>query len=406
MELRALRRQRRSIFWGKVLPFVPYIFQSGLAVVLLLSMIAFSAWYTAFLNNIPPNLPIRWIMLVVLGPLAVYSSFRTYLAQADLIFLLPQESRMKEYLNPAIRSGIMYKLIGLLLILLLIWPLYIRSEGHPQPFWLLLTALILLKLLSAYGTWQEFRMVTARSRAGYRLLRYCFILLMLAAWLWQPAWKSAVFMLMLSLNYYLALRFPLKHNVPWENLIAAEKAGSAKVMRFLSWFVDVPLEGQRVIRRSWLSSAGNRISWNSASAYRYLLIKTFIRSELLGILLRLLPLGMLLSYWNGGSWFGVGIYLFFILLAGMQLTMLRHVHHDSPAASYYPLPQGARRGAVIYLSSVLLLSISILLWVPLGISAIVRGELTQAAVSLASGMGLTLIMRSTWVRRWKDDEED
>lgn len=406
MELRALRRQRRSIFWGKVLPFVPYIFQSGLAVVLLLLMIAFSAWYTAFLNNIPPHLPIRWIMLFVLGPLAVYSSFRTYLAQADLIFLLPQESRMKEYLNPAIRNGMIYKLIGLILVLLLIWPLYLRSEGNPQPLWLLLIALILLKLLSAYGAWQEFRMVTTRSRAGYRMLRCCFILLMLAAWLWQPAWKSAVFMLMLGINYYLALRFPLKHNVPWENLIAAEKSDSAKVMRFMSWFVDVPLEGQKVIRRSWLSNVGNRIPWNSASAYRYLLIKTFIRSELLGILVRLLLLGMLLSYWNGATWFGVGIYLFFILLVGMQLTLLRHVHHDSPAASYYPLPPGARRGAVIYLSSVLLLSITVLLWVPQGIFAIAHGEFTLAMVSLVAGIGLTVIMRSTWVRRWKSDEED
>lgn len=54
MELRALRSRRKAAFWGKVLPYLPYVFQSGVAVLLLLLIIAFSAWYTAFLQNLPP----------------------------------------------------------------------------------------------------------------------------------------------------------------------------------------------------------------------------------------------------------------------------------------------------------------------------------------------------------------
>lgn len=404
MELRELRSRRKASFWGKVLPFLPYVFQSGVAVLSLLLLIVFSAWYTSFLQNIPPGLPIQWIMLVLLGPLTVYSGFRTYMQPADVIFLLPQETGMKQYLMPAYRSGIIYKMIGLYILLLILWPLYIRSEaGVHQPLWLMMLVLLLLKLLSGYGAWQELRISMSRARTGYRLLRWCFILLILAAWLWQPAWKSALFMLLVGINYILALRFPMKHAVPWENLIAAEKAGAARVMLLLGWFVDVPAEGQKVIRRRWLSGLGNGIIWSREGAYRFLLTKTFIRSELLGILVRLAVLGMLLVAWNGKTWLGAGIYLFFVFLAGTQLSVLRHVHHDTPADSYYPIPAGSRLHEVVRLASRVLLAITLLMWLPMFIRP--EGNLALLFGSLIAGLILVFGMKSSWKRKWQEEEE-
>ena len=406
MELQTLRSRRRAAFWGKVLPYLPYVFQSGLAVLLLLLLIAFSAWYTAFLQNLPPGLPIRWILLLLWGPLTVYAGFRTYVQPADVIFLLPQETQMKAYLAPAFRNGLIYKLVGLYIVVLLAWPLYQRSGegGAIQPLWLMLIVLLLLKALSAYGAWQELRITTSRARAGYRLLRWCFVLLMTAAWIWQPAWKSALFMVLVSLNYGLILRFPMKHRVPWDNLIAAERTAAARVQMMLSWFVDVPSEGQKVIRRRWLSGIGNRIPWQPAEAYRYLLVKTFVRSELLGILLRLTLLGMVLTGWNDQSWLGLAIHLLFVFLAGMQLAALRQTHRDSPAASFYPLPAGARKTATLRLSSRLLFAITVLLWLPMVV--IPGGDALLTFGSLAAGLLLALGMRSAWKRRWREEDED
>lgn len=404
MELKALRSRRKASFWSKVLPYFPYVMQSGVVVLLLLLFIAFSAWYTSFLLDLPPGLPVRWIMLVLLGLLTVYSGFRTYVQQADLIFLLPQETRMKEYLSPAYRSGIIYKLFGLYILLLTLWPLYIRGGIHTQPLWLMLIVLLWLKLLSGYGAWQELRIATPRARGGYRLLRWCFILLILAAWLWQPAWKSVLFMVLVSVNYILALRFPMKHAVPWENLIAAEKAGSARVMLLLGWFVDVSAEGQKVIRRRWLSKLGNGVPWERKTSYRFLLTKTLLRSELLGIVTRLSLLGMILTGWNGDSWIGTALYLFFIFLTGTQLTTLRHVHHDSPAALYYPIPEGVRMDTVLRLTSRLLMGISVLMWVPMAI--VPGGSLMLTLGTLVAGLMLVLALRATWSRKWSKEEED
>lgn len=405
MKLQELYRQRKSSFWSKVLPFVPYIFQSGVAVLFLLLLIAFSAWYTAFLQNLPPGLPVLWILLILLGPLTVYSSFRTYMQPADVIFLLPQETGMRQYLKPAFRNGIVYKLIGLYILLLMVWPLYIRSDHEVRhPLWLIVLVLFVLKLLSAYGAWQELRISTSRARMGYRLLRWSFLWLMLAAWLWQPAWKSALFTVLVGINYVLALRFPMKHNVPWENLIASEKSGAARVMLLLGWFVDVPAEGQKVIRRRWLSAIGNRISWSRAGAYRYLLTKTFIRSELLGIIARLTLLGMLIVGWNGQTWLGAAIYLFFIFLAGTQLSALRHVHSDTPADAYYPIPVGSRPKEIVNLATRVLSGIAVILWIPMIFGP--GGNLTYLLGSLAVGIVLVFGLRSTWKRKWREEEEE
>ncbi|GIP49441.1 Bacterial ABC transporter protein EcsB [compost metagenome] len=404
MELRTLRSRRKAAFWGKVLPFLPYVFQSGVAVLLLLLMIAFSAWYTAFLQQIPPSLPIRWILLALWGPLTVYAGFRTYAQPADVIFLLPQETKISAYLAPAFRNGLIYKLIGLYIVVLLAWPLYQRSGGIIHPLWLMMLALLLLKALSSYGAWQELRIAGARARAGFRFLRWCFILLMTAAWIWQPAWKSALFMVLVGLNYALVLRFPMKHKIPWDNLIAAERSAAARVMLVLGWFVDVPAEGQKVIRRRWLSGIGNGIPWKPAEAYRYLLVKTFVRSELLGIVLRLTLLGMVLAGWNDKSWLGPALYLLFVFLAGTQLASLRQEHRDSPAASFYPLPVGARKTAALRLSSRLLLAVTVLLWLPMAV--IPGGDTVLTFGSLAAGLLLAFGMRSAWTRKWRDENDD
>ncbi|WP_334075785.1 MULTISPECIES: ABC transporter permease [Paenibacillus] len=405
MKLQDLYRQRKSSFWSKVLPFVPYIFQSGVAVLFLLLLIVFSAWYTNFLRNLPPDLPALWILLILLGPLTVYSSFRTYMQPADVIFLRPRETEMGEYFKPAYRNGIVYKLIGLYILLLILWPLYVRSELEMRhPLWLIMLVLFGLKLLSAYGAWQELRISTARARMGYKLLRWCFLWLMLAAWLWQPAWKSALFTVLVGVNYILALRFPMKHNVPWENLIAAEKAGAARVMLLLGWFVEVPAEGQKVIRRRWLSGIGNRIPWNRTGAYRYLLTKTFLRSELLGIIARLTLLGMLIVGWNGQTWLGATIYLFFIFLIGAQLSALRHVHSDTPADAYYPIPTGSRPKEIVNLATRVLSGITVILWIPMIFGP--GSNLTYLLGSLGLGVAFVFGLHSTWKRKWQEEEEE
>ncbi|BFH60935.1 ABC transporter permease [Paenibacillus azoreducens] len=405
MDLASLRSERRSRFWGKeVLPYVGYVMQSGVAVLLLFAIIAFSAWYTSLVQHIPAGFPIRWIMLVLFVPLTVSSSFRTYLQPADVVFLLPQESRMRKYFQASWISGVIYKLLGLALVFLISWPLYIRSEADPKPFSLFLLVLIALKLLASYGCWKELRMVSRKGATASRLLRYVIIALSIAAWLWQPAGRSLIFILLIAATYAAALRFPAKHLVAWERLIAQEKTHIGRILMVLGWFVNVPSRQQRIHSRKWLFWAGNRISWKPETAYRYLLMKSFIRSDILGIVIRAGILAVFLVWWMRSGMVGSGIYLFFVFLAGVQLSTLLRYHSESFWLHVYPIPPGSRRSNAISLAFQIQLVFAGLTWLPLLGGG--PDRLGAALMTLISGVIICLLFRYFAGRKKKAHDDD
>lgn len=347
MDLKELRRQRRSRFTGSLIPYMGYIIQSGVAMVFLLVLIIFSAWYTSLLRDLPSGIPIRWIMLVLLVPAAVHSSFRTYLQTPDTIFLLPQGHRMKEYFAPSWVSGNVWKILRLAFVLITLWPLYIRTDESHKGLLATLLVLILVKLLASFGLWRETAMLTRPAAIGYNLLRWAVGTLMVAAWVWQPSVRALIFIVILGAAYAAALAVPGRHSVPWERLITMEKNQGTRALMVLGWFVDVPGREQRVYARRYLSRWGGGIPWQRNSAYRYLLTKSFARGDIFGIVLRIAVLDLFLVWMNQASYTGSGIYVFFLFLMGIQLTALRKLHSESFWLTVYPLPEGSKSKGTI-----------------------------------------------------------
>ena len=61
---------------------------------------------------------------------------------------------MKKYFSTAWFSGVIYKIIGLGLVMLILWPLYIRGDVSPKPPLATFVVLTLFKLLSSFGGWK------------------------------------------------------------------------------------------------------------------------------------------------------------------------------------------------------------------------------------------------------------
>ena len=405
MDLKQLLRDRRGRFMGSLLPYVGYIIQSGVAMVFLFVLIAFSAWYTALLNNVPSGIPIRWIMLGLLLPAAVHSSFRTYLQSPDTIFLLPQELRMKEYFIPVWVSGTVWKMLRMAFVLITIWPLYIRTDGSPKLLGATALLLVGVKLLSSYGYWRELTMLSAGASRGYGLLRWATGALLLAAWLWQPAGRSLIFIILLALAYVAALAVPRRHAVPWEKLITEEKNQGGRAIMILGWFVDVPGREQRVYPRRYLSSWGGGIPWERITAYRFLLTKSFARGDIFGIVMRMILLSLLLNWWNHSSLMGSAIYLFFLFVIGVQLSALRKLHSESFWLTIYPLPVGTQSSNTVQFVFRVLLACALLSWLPFLAAASAR-PLFTAGTLLAGGVLAYLfkVFLSRKASRLDDDE--
>ncbi|WP_150269750.1 ABC transporter permease [Paenibacillus tepidiphilus] len=404
MDLKELRRKRRSRFMGSLLPYMGYIIQSGVAMVFILVLIIFSAWYTSLLRDVPEGLPIRWIMLVLLAPAAVHSGFRTYLQQPDTIFLLPQGHRMREYFAPAWVSGNVWKLLRLLVVLITLWPLYIRSESAPRD--LLATALVLalVKLLASYGLWRELAMQSRTAASGYQLLRWAVSTLMVAAWLWQTPLKALIFIALLGAAYAASLAVPKRLSVPWERLIATERNQGARALMVLGWFVDVPGREQRVYQRRYLARWGGGLPWRKENAYRFLLTKSFARGDIFGIVLRIALLALLLVWWNRASYIGSGIYVLFIFLLGIQLSALRKLHSESFWLTVYPLPEGSKGRSSVGFISRFHLVLALVTGLPLLFTLSTR--LLPALGTLAAGLLVCYLFRNHLQRKEAAPDED
>ncbi|GGJ24914.1 ABC transporter permease [Paenibacillus hunanensis] len=396
INLPELRQKRRGEFWAQILPYTQYIIQSGVAVLTFFLLIAFAAWYTTFVQNIPAGLPVYWIMLVLLTPLTVYGSVRTYMRPADVVFMLPVETQMNTYFASAWRGGMIGKSFWLILLAIVAWPFYVRAAIEPKPLLVLLLCILLLKGVSNYGSWQEMRMEGQRARVGYRVLRYIAIIGLLGAVLWLPLAMAIITLVAGIVIYVICLRLPGKVAVPWERLIAAEKNHAASVMRMLGWFVDVPTGERKVNHRRWLSFIGKRLPWKQEQAFRFLLTRTFIRTELLPTLSRFVVFGIILIVLARESWFGIAVYLLFIILAGMQLTMLRKQHTDTLWLSIYPLPPAARRLETIRLITIVQLVVAIVLWIPIAIT----GNIAWLIGALIAGLLIVWIQRASLNRKW------
>ncbi|MDO3411067.1 ABC transporter permease [Saccharibacillus sp. CPCC 101409] len=404
-DLLALRGKRRAAFLGRIVPYTPYIIQSGLAVTTMLLLILFAAWYTSLLQNMPDNLPIRWVLLILLFPLTAWSGFRTYLQPADTVFLLPMESKMNAYFAPAWRGGVIAKQLPAWLVLLVAWPIYIRAlPGDHANLWASLLMLLGLKLLFAYGAWQEQRMVSARQADGFALLRWALAAAAIAAWFWLPLLPAALALVIGAALYALALRATARHRVPWERLIAAERAAAGRAMRMLGWFVDVPTQDPRIRRRRWLSGAGRRIPWKPSEAYRFLLTQSFIRGDLSGMVARLSVVGFVLILLSRTSWLGIALLLLFVFMLGVQLNGLRRVHSDSLWLALYPIPEDSRRRAGLHILIRVLAGAAVFMWLPFLLT--LPSDPMLAAAALAAGLALSWLMRGSARRKWSKLEGD
>ena len=339
MDLYSLWKRRRNLFWKDVLPYLKHVLQSGVGLAISFAFVGGFSIYRSFLERLPADLPIQWIMVFVLAPALYASRFRTYMHRADLVFLRPQWENMKYYAKPVLWRGTAYSSIGLCFLFFVLWPLYIRVDMLHKSFFSTLTVLVCCKWLLSYGKWQEIRMSWLPTARRYAIIRASTAGVMCVLWFFYCEVQTIGMLLLISSVYLLLLQLPQKHIVPWNRLIDNEERQKARLFRMLAWFVNVPTFRQRPRPRKWLGWMGQSLRWGIPYAYRYLLIKTFIRTESIGIVARLCVVGGLLQACMLGDEWRAGVYLLFVWLSGVQLWTLRIYHRDSIWLTLYPMDQ-------------------------------------------------------------------
>lgn len=360
-----LYQRRQAEFAKEIRPYLHYAIQ-GMATVAIIAFLAGSIGYKQFLQWVTPAFPWKQAAALFMLPFLAGGRIRTYLQEPDTIFLLPREQTMTGYIQSAQRRAIILQGAAMIAIWLIVWPVYAKLTGSGAGgFFLLLFAWVLFKGVLLYGKWMEQQLQEQRTRQAWAVLR----------WVWAGIAAYGVLalglnlgLLMLSLGsivYIALLRLPRKYTVHWLYLIELEERHRASVYRLLNWFVDVPPLRVKARNIHGITRISRMVPFNRTLSFHYLYTLVFLRSELLGIMLRLLIVGILIIACMNNDWAKLGVYVTFALVSGLQLADLKRYYPDSLWHRIYPLPDGLNKQAVGNIRFAIHLTMLVALAIPL-----------------------------------------
>jgi ABC-2 type transport system permease protein len=240
--------------------------------------------YGRFLDQMNPDFPGNLVMGSLFILLAFYRSTRTFLVEADQVFLLPVLPDLANYMKRVRVYNAFYGLIRAIIPFLAVSVLYVRTEDTtPVELFVLFAA---LSMVGAAANLSKLEGV------GHRIvLLYATgagILVMLGMDLF-----SIVVTSLLLLTIYLKKQDQL----PLMDWISLEQESRDRFYRIANWFVDVPRLSTTYKRRRLLSHLVEKIGFDHKRTFDYLYLKQFIRStDGIGLIVRLTLIGVLFMW--------------------------------------------------------------------------------------------------------------
>src|SRR5690606_17500259 len=143
--------------------------------------IVFVIQYIQLLQNIPEQFPIEWIGVFVITPFLCYSPLRTWLKDADIIYVMPMEKNMMAYLQKSMKRSYRNSFVLLALIVLLYLSFYRHADVYHGAVFIVV--LLLLKVMNYWLSWKERQCAWSHHRVILRLIRYVMMFILLLAWL-------------------------------------------------------------------------------------------------------------------------------------------------------------------------------------------------------------------------------
>ncbi|NBD26560.1 ABC transporter permease [Paenibacillus glycinis] len=409
--IESLWRKRAGDFWRGSIPYFRDMTQSGLPGVVIMLLLAGLAGYAVLLRNMPASFPFTLVGVIALTPVLCWSPLRTWLREADIVFLVPREAEMPAYLRRSFRYNGLACAALVLLVCAVYMPLYLAGPAT-TPVLVIVIFALLLKLMNLFAAWRERQLVGRAGRRAIRLLRWASTAIAAGALLQTELWKTLLYLVVIGGLFWLLYSRQSRYPLPWLTLIAEEQVTRRRYMAFFSAFADVPTETAAVRSRRYLSWLARFVSYGKRSAFTYLYAHTLIRTELGGIVMRLTGLGMfsgMLSAYSGllQGWGSAAVCLLFVWLSGIQLGSLAQSHKHSVWRLVYPLPEQTRHDAVLRVDRIAALICAVLIWLPHGILLPRKGDLVPALIALALSLLYVLVLRQARMKRLlKFDPED
>ncbi|MGG4468161.1 ABC transporter permease [Paenibacillus alvei] len=393
-----LWRDRLSSTVKEYVRYLRYILNGHLVLVLVFLLGAGSYYYQEWLKGISKGFPAAIIMSLLLALLVTKSPIYTFLKDADRIFLIPVESRMRKYFINCMLVSFIFQVYILLMGLGILMPLYASvNDGQFNRFWYFFLILSIVKGVNLLIRWQVQHFVNASHHTTDTLIRFCInlVILFLLFSNASPLFVLAVLVIpVLLLVYY---QKATKHmGIKWEYLIAQDEKRMAGFYQLANMFTDVPHLRNRIKRRKLLDVFVSKISYKQELVFSHLYWRTFFRSgDYLGLFVRLTVIGGIALFFLS---FGMGqvlLAVLFLYLTGLQLMPLWNAYQDKLWISLYPLSIDMRKSSfkktistVLYLQGIILSAVVAL-----------KGDFTAGLMTLIASVVFTFVFVSLYMNK-------
>ncbi|KAA0764610.1 ABC transporter permease EcsB [Bacillus sp. SH5-2] len=361
MNSTALWKERFRYFLQEVRTYSKYVFNDHLKFIFVFIIGAGAYYYQQWLQTLTPSFQAALVMAVLLGLVLTAGSIQTLLKEADLVYLLPVEEKLKPYFTKAFLFTFMIQLYIIAIVAAALAPLYFQQMKQTGAgyIWLVL-AFVIVKAWNLFVAWEKSFLTDQNVQRADWFIR--FILNGLFVYFLVER-TSVMFIggIVLLMVLYLAILHQMVKGKPlnWEYLISEEGKKMMLLYRIANMFIDVPALKERVSRRKWLDFILSIIG--EKRTYLYLYTRTFLRSgNYFGLYVRLLALGGVILYFIPFLYGRFIVSLIFLYLIGYQLLTLWKHHRMKVWLDLYPVGGEEKKKDFLTLLNAILITGSII----------------------------------------------
>lgn len=363
---------RIGTWMEEVVKYSRYVANGGLLFTLYFTLIYGAFVYNNFLERIDGTFPGTWIAAAVLLIMPLGHRPRTFVQEADQVFLLPELGDIRSYMVGVRLFNLVFAALRGLLVLLVLLPLLVRTESYSSIE--VLSVVVTMVMLSAAGRLAKVEGVREWTILPFALVSGACLLMDWTAWAWVPAFMPFIF-----LHVKRNERIPLLH---W---LVLEEKSRAQFERVISWFVDLPTLKEEVRERRVLTRLLENRVLRRVDASRYVYGLRILRSnDSLDLILRLTVVALIVMWMSGGWYVGLVTPLF-VGLTALQLVPLFKRLEAVSIVSWLPITRDERIAGYSWWAMRLLVIQSVVLV----IASVAFGATWDAAVGLVLSVMVT-----------------
>ncbi|NSL52006.1 ABC transporter permease [Calidifontibacillus erzurumensis] len=393
-----LWKERFQYYLKDTRRYLRLIFNDHLKFVLLFAVGGGAYYYQNWLKTLPEDFPAAFIIAFIIAIFLTKSPIRTFLKEADLVFLLPVETKLKPYFIKSIIYSYMLQFYILLVILAVLGPLYLSQQDASINHFIFIAILVfVIKAVNLIARW--FVQISADERllkfdqAARFIINFAFVYVALIG---DSFLITAGCVLLFIMYVFYAYSMKKGKGVKWELLVELEAKRMMTFYRIANMFTDVPKLKEQVKPRNWLNWMANRLPFSQSSAFSLLYLRTFQRSsDYLGVYVRLIVIGGLLLYFLPISFGKMFVVLFFLYLSGFQLLPLYRHHAMKIWIHLYPISSEQRR--VNFLQ--LIFRLQVFKSVVLALVVLITGDFLLSCIVLGAGIIFSYLFTFRYVNK-------